>query len=237
MGLSIRVTAGSGGSGATTGRSLRRAASGAITRRSGGVYRRPRTPQAMSSREGFLPWSADAPRPPRRRPRSRPGGATPGPCLLGCAAARHGQSARHLLGRGGVADVPGLVVAQCVDGRDDRSGTGGRDSPPGLPALRQPRSGHIGLPLPLPLSFDRTSSERFDADRLQAPSFSGRPLGNLPMTPQGAVPGGRVWPRWGHFSGTFALSATLGARTLPELDPRCQTCSMNSLTIHSRSKS
>jgi hypothetical protein len=202
MGLSIRVTGESGGSVATTGRSLRRAASGAITRRSGGVYRRPRKPQAMSPREGFLPGQQtlrglhdgdlEAVQAVPRR----------GHFLLGCAAAQHGQSARHLLGRGGAADVPGLVVAQSGDGRDDRSGTGGQDLPPGPPALRQPRSRHIGLPLPFPLSFDRTSSQRFDADRLPAPSFSGRPLGNLSMTPQGAAPAGRVSPRWGPFSGT-----------------------------------
>jgi hypothetical protein len=202
MGLSIRVIGESGGSGATTGRSRRRAASGAIIRRSGGLYRRPRKPRAMSPREGFLPGQQTlrglhdggleaAQAVPRR-----------GHFLLGCAAAQHGQSARHLLGRGGVADVPGLVVGQSVDGRDDRSGTGGQDLPPWPPALRQPRSRHIGLPLPFPLSFDRTSSERFDADRLHAPSFSGRPLGNLSMTRQGSAPAGRAWPRWGPFSGT-----------------------------------
>jgi hypothetical protein len=156
--------------------------------------------------------------------------------LLGCAAARHDQSARRLLGRGGVAGVPGLVVAQCVDGRDDRSGTGGQDLPPWPPALRQPRSRHIGLPLPFPLSFDRTSSECFDADRLP-PSFSGRPLENLPMASQGAVPGGRGVASLGSFLGHVLSFGRPRSPDLAGARPPCQTCSMNSLIIHSRSKS
>jgi hypothetical protein len=57
------------------------------------------------------------------------------------------------------------------------------------------------------------------------------------MTRQGSGPGGRVWPRWGSFTGHVLSSGHLGARILPELNRRCQTRSMNSLTSHLRSKS
>jgi hypothetical protein len=58
-----------------------------------------------------------------------------------------------------------------------------------------------------------------------------------PDDPSGSGPRRSGVASLGSFLGHVLSFGHLGARTLPELDPRCQTCSMNPLTIHSRSKS